>query len=195
MPRPRDPTDPSAERWRPVTYPGYGHLYEVSDLGRVRSLRGRRPRILSTHQPTNRYDLARLSHPDHPGIPIQRGVHQLVARAFIGPPPFDGAIVRHLDGDTRNNHVTNLAWGSQADNAADRRRHVAAGVRPPHAGRRFGPEAARRVRARHTAGESLRSIARDLGVSPGLIHSVVHRTRAYADPPPDLARGAGAGHS
>lgn len=47
-------------------------------------------------------------------------VHQVICMAFHGSPPFDGAIVRHLDDDPTNNVASNLAWGSHQDNMDDR---------------------------------------------------------------------------
>ncbi|MEX5728567.1 hypothetical protein Ga0609869_001920 [Rhodovulum iodosum] len=43
-------------------------------------------------------------------------VHRLVAEAFHGPPPFDGAIVMHLDENAANNRADNLKWGTQKEN-------------------------------------------------------------------------------
>ncbi len=45
-------------------------------------------------------------------------VHKLVAEAFIGPRP-EGLQVRHLDGNPRNNNVTNLVYGTSKENHAD----------------------------------------------------------------------------
>lgn len=52
----------------------------------------------------------------------QANVHRLVAEAFI-PNPGDLPCVRHLDGHQLNNNVSNLAWGTYADNEADKKRH------------------------------------------------------------------------
>jgi hypothetical protein len=49
-------------------------------------------------------------------------VHRLVLRAFVGEPP-TGHISRHLDGDPTNNALTNLKWGTPAENNADMVRH------------------------------------------------------------------------
>lgn len=49
-------------------------------------------------------------------------VHQLVARAFIGPCP-PGLEVRHKDGNPANNHIDNLEYGTRADNMQDRLNH------------------------------------------------------------------------
>lgn len=109
---------PSNEQWRPV--PGYEGLYEVSSHGRVRSWvpwAGRpTPRTLAC--PPNVRD-------GYPAVGLIREgrrtthkVHNLVARAFIGPRA-PGEVVRHLDGDRTHNRPANLAYGSIADNAQD----------------------------------------------------------------------------
>jgi len=59
--------------------------------------------------------------------------HILVADAFIGRRPTSKHQVRHLDGNKLNNHVSNLAWGTDAENKADNMRHgIKGGTRGPH---------------------------------------------------------------
>jgi hypothetical protein len=43
-------------------------------------------------------------------------VHQLIAEAFHGPPPFAGAVVMHIDENAANNRPYNLRWGTQQEN-------------------------------------------------------------------------------
>jgi hypothetical protein len=43
-------------------------------------------------------------------------VARMVAEAFHGPPPFDGAVVMHLDENAANNRADNLSWGTQKEN-------------------------------------------------------------------------------
>lgn len=43
-------------------------------------------------------------------------VHRLVCEAFHGPPPFDRAVVIHLDENALNNKAENLKWGTQKEN-------------------------------------------------------------------------------
>lgn len=43
-------------------------------------------------------------------------VHRAVCEAFHGPPPFEGAVVIHLDEDAHNNRPGNLKWGTQKEN-------------------------------------------------------------------------------
>jgi hypothetical protein len=50
-------------------------------------------------------------------------VHRVICEAFNGPPPFSGALVRHLDDNRDNNSSGNLAWGTVKDNSADAKRN------------------------------------------------------------------------
>jgi hypothetical protein len=43
-------------------------------------------------------------------------VHQLIAEAFHGPAPFDGAVVMHIDENAVNNRASNLKWETQKEN-------------------------------------------------------------------------------
>lgn len=68
------------------------------------------------------------------GRRLTRYVHRLVLEAFIGPCP-DGQQALHGDRDTANNRLTNLRWGTPAENAADKYRHgtIPSGVAHPRA--------------------------------------------------------------
>lgn len=112
----------SAETWRPVV--GWVGLYEVSDLGRIRSqprmtatgMRG--GRVLKMHE-VNGYYYVTLS---ASGRRNPRKVHQLVCEAFTGPRP-DGLIVRHLNGDAHDNRAVNVKWGTFGENSQDKVLH------------------------------------------------------------------------
>jgi len=43
-------------------------------------------------------------------------IARLVAEAFHGPAPFDGAVVMHLDENATNNRASNIKWGTQKEN-------------------------------------------------------------------------------
>lgn len=99
------------EIWKPI--PGYEERYEVSDLGRVR----KGAKILA--QATMRSG--------HLTVHLLRQtqyVHRLVLFSFVGIPPLNTQRIeaRHLDGNPANNHLSNLVWGTVAENRADRRR-------------------------------------------------------------------------
>lgn len=113
------------EFWLPVR--GYEGLYQVSNLGRVRSLREIRggmnrrrttPRVLTQHT-RGRYPFVSLS---REGRGRSCSTHVLVADAFLGPRP-DGMVTRHLDGNASNPTLLNLAYGTQGENEADKIAH------------------------------------------------------------------------
>jgi hypothetical protein len=47
----------------------------------------------------------------------------MVLESFVGPRPYPGAQARHLRGLAAGNGLDNLAWGSAAENAADKIGH------------------------------------------------------------------------
>jgi len=106
------------ERWLPVV--GYEGLYEVSDLGRVRSLRPPRgrPRVAKGGRTSRGYLAASLSDPRKRKA-TPRPVHHLVLEAFVGPCP-RGWLCYHRDGDIANNRLDNLYW-SQMDGRRTRK--------------------------------------------------------------------------
>ena len=60
-----------------------------------------------------------------PGVPQPQRVywvHRLVCEAWHGEAPEGKPIVRHMDGNARNNRPSNLRWGSEEENAEDRER-------------------------------------------------------------------------
>lgn len=99
------------ERWLPIAgWPGY----EVSSLGRVRSLKGGAPALLN-----QRLNYAGRLHTSLTASHRSKSkmVHSLVAEAFIGKRP-DGMECNHIDGDRTNNRADNLEWVTPAQNMA-----------------------------------------------------------------------------
>jgi hypothetical protein len=116
------------ETWRPAD--GAEGRYEVSNLGRVRSLDrvvtysdGRRYRyagaILNPTADSNGYPTVKIG---AVGKPRTRRVHELVATAFLGPRP-PGTEVCHEDGNPGNNRSANLHFGTHRENMRDMSRH------------------------------------------------------------------------
>lgn len=120
----------NGEQWRPVaSCPGY----EVSDLGRVRSIdrvvvdsRGRsRPlkgRILVASVDKQTGYKAVALHWGRLGSQRRAAVHRLVALAFVEGAA-DGLFVCHNDGTRTNNVATNLRWDTPSENNRDQLRH------------------------------------------------------------------------
>lgn len=108
------------ERWKKI--PGYEDLYQVSDLGRVKSFiswNGTNTRILKPGQDTHGYFAVNLYRRKKVKFTY---IHQLVLKAFIGPCP-DGMECRHLNDNKKDNRLINLAYGTRSDNLLDRTRN------------------------------------------------------------------------
>lgn len=118
------------ETWLPVV--GYEGYYEVSDLGRVRSIdriipvrgvQGRRRcrgTILTLWTNEDGYLSAHLNKNGNKRTDCP--VHGLVLTAFVGRRP-PGLGARHLSGDRTDARLSNLAWSTQSENMYDRGRH------------------------------------------------------------------------
>lgn len=60
---------------------------------------------------------------DDMGARRNKQVSNLVARAWIGPPPDGKPHSAHLDGKVTNNHYENIVWASPAENEAHKKLH------------------------------------------------------------------------
>ena len=98
------------ETWQPVK--GYDGLYEVSDKGRVRSLKFCKERILKPIKEHGGYLRVNLC---KEGKVKHTLVHRIVADTFI-PNPNNLETVNHKDEVKTNNVASNLEWMSQKDN-------------------------------------------------------------------------------
>lgn len=108
------------EIWKPIV--GYEGYYEVSNMGRVRSLE-RRVRFVSKHgkECTRRVRERILHGTEHctqhritvmlakEGETKRISVHRLVAQAFCENPN-DYTEINHIDENPRNNRADNLEW-------------------------------------------------------------------------------------
>lgn len=113
------------ETWVPI--PCYEGVYEVSDLGGVRSIprvvrdaNGRRARnlkgkLLQAHVKASGHLQITLC---KNGVARAAHVHRLVAESFVaGRSPGDE--VCHINGDPSDNMASNLRWGSRQSNVDD----------------------------------------------------------------------------
>jgi|SRR6267142_3080400 len=101
------------EVWKPVL--GFEGLYEVSNIGRVRSLLFNKVRYLrplgKQHQIVGLWK--RKKH-------HSKSLHVLVLEAFVGKCPH-GYVCRHFpDANPTNNRLINLAWGTRSENENDK---------------------------------------------------------------------------
>ena len=91
------------EIWKPIK--GYESLYEVSNLGNVKSLNWGRESLLKPYPRKGYYCVCLCKN----NICRKFSIHRLVAQAFI-PNPNNLPLINHKDEDTTNNRVENLEW-------------------------------------------------------------------------------------
>jgi DNA-binding NarL/FixJ family response regulator len=90
-------------------------------------------------------------------------MHRLIAEAFIGPPPFRMACVRHLDGNPRNNSISNLSWGTYKENEDDKFRHGTHAKRISNG--KLTSDTMKLARTMRNEGATTNDIAKEIGVS------------------------------
>lgn len=110
------------EEWRK-----YSDGYEVSNLGRIRSL-VRYPRgdnkpyggkLLTPQTVHHGYQVVYLCENNKR---MRRYLHRVVLDAFVGPCP-DGYQGSHNNGDPTNCQLSNLRWDTIVNNHADKKKH------------------------------------------------------------------------
>lgn len=100
------------EYWAGAWYDGidYSWRFEVSTMGRLRNAKNKK--IYSLHAGRNDYLQICTT---ICGVYKNIRVHRCVAETFL-PNPFELEIVNHIDGNKRNNQVSNLEWCSREYN-------------------------------------------------------------------------------
>ena len=170
------------ERWLAVV--GYEGFYEVSDLGRVRSLnrivRGngfctqlRTGRILRPDSRRHGYQMVMFS---SCSVRTRELVHRVVLKAFCGL-PLPGMQADHIDCDPSNNRLSNLRWVTPAEN---QRHSIAKGRRADFRGENHGQSRltdsdVREIRRQYASGIRTVRIAETFGIHPGTALSIAKR--------------------
>lgn len=93
--------------WKPIE--GFEELYKVSDNGQVQRIGSN---ILKPQDNSKGYLIVSLSKNGHRK---SYKIHRLVLKAFV-PNPDNLNITNHLDGNKKNNNVSNLEWTTSAKN-------------------------------------------------------------------------------
>lgn len=167
------------EVWQNIA--GYEGLYQVSDLGRVRSLdrvvlRSGKPlrlrgRILQAGRVKAGYLLVVLC---REGREVSRFVHDLVLETFRGPPSRRQQC-RHLNGDPSDARLENLAWGTPVQNQADRVLHGTSNRGSRNGQSKLSEADALEIRHLWGTGDlSLQEIGNRFQVSKSAVWGIVH---------------------
>jgi len=109
------------EIWKEIN--GYEGMYQVSNLGRVKSLKRQVTRAngVKPHYPERilRHGLNSAGYPivclQKDGTQKMERVHRLVAKCFINN-PLNKKTVNHINGVKGDGRAVNLEWATQAEN-------------------------------------------------------------------------------
>lgn len=154
----------SSEEWRPVEeFPSY----EVSSLGRIRNRKG----LLALHTREDGYVMCNLY---RNGVPSSFRLNRLVCRAFNGAPTDPEALALHKDHDRSNNTASNLYWGTQQQNMADRndadRGNYISGEKASWS--KLNWDKVRIIRQKRKEGSTIAALAKEFGVSNASIVNI-----------------------
>ena len=104
------------EQWKNVV--GFEGIYEVSNHGNIRSVKTNQIKKPTINKKDNRPFLNLWKNNKQK---IMRP-HRIVLEAFVGQCP-EGMECCHNDGNSFNNHVSNLRWDTHTSNIHDRIKH------------------------------------------------------------------------
>ena len=104
------------EQWLDVV--GFEGIYQVSNFGRIRSVKTGKIKEQTVQDNDNRPYLGLWKNNKQK---ICRP-HKLVMEAFVGIRP-QGMECCHNDGNPQNNHLSNLRWDTPKNNHADKVKH------------------------------------------------------------------------
>ena len=160
------------ENWKPVT--GWEGLYEVSDRGRVWSVRS--GIYLKLRTAKNGYIGGVMCNRK----PKSFHVHSVMMASFVGPRP-NGHDVAHLNGNRQDNHLENLIYATRKANVAHAIEHGTMTGGEGHHAARLTDEAVRSIR-RLKGRVPAAFIAGITGHSRGHIYAIQNRKRwAHVD--------------
>ena len=165
------------EIWKDIK--DYEGLYQVSNLGRIKSI-GRE--VIYSNGRVVKYESKILKTNNKYQRPTTlltkdkktttKNIHELVAQAFIGERP-EGYHICHIDGDITNNELSNLRYDTVSENQIDIYRH----------GRKNGKlslEQVLEVRKLYATGKyTHRGLSKEYQISPRQIGNIVTR-KSYA---------------
>ena len=180
------------EIWKDVV--GYEGLYEVSNLGRVKSVariiykdyRNSKTAVIKGIAKQKRGEVIMqpfLKKTGYYTVSLTkdhkkktRMIHQLVAKAFI-PNPLGKEMINHIDCNTQNNRVENLEWATNSENQLHAIAHgLKTDIGVNHNLSRLNEEDVRFIREHYKFRDTVyntRTLGETFGVSSSVISAIV----------------------
>ncbi|WP_165358813.1 HNH endonuclease [Spirosoma sordidisoli] len=107
------------------------------------------------------------------------GIHRLLADAFFGPRQ-NGQVVRHLDDNPQNNHLSNLKYGTNKENAQDAIRNNKRKCNEDHHMSKLSNQDVREIRRLRHQKVTVPELKKMFGVCTATIEGVIYN-RYYKD--------------
>jgi hypothetical protein len=166
------------EVWKQIA--GYDGMYEVSNLGQVRSF------YRSARAPEIPHFLSQGSLRGYRFVHIRRLagggyycplVHRLVAHAFLEPPTDPGHTVNHKNYDKADNRVENLEWMSQPDNVRHSK-DVIPRLRGEQNRSKLTQAQVIQMRERYAVGNmTLKELGKEYGIATNTVWTIISRRK------------------
>lgn len=168
------------ERWSPVQIASgsFSELYEVSDLGKVKTTSTRRgtrtQRVLLGTKTALGYVAIKLS---RNGVTKAYPLHRIVLSAFVPQPNKDRNEVNHKNGIKTDNRLENLEWVTRSENMTHA---FATDLAVPkrgeqHANRKLSEVDVLDIRRLLDDGVSQKALCQQFNVSKFAIYAIQHR--------------------
>lgn len=168
------------EEWKDI--PGWEGLYQASTLGRVKSLNpGKRiinkegilkPILATNYKGNSKYYRHFITLRRKPVVK-QYSLGPLILFTFVRA-AHEGEECRHLNDDSLDNRLTNLAWGTHRDNADDAVRNGAMSKGSSHVHSKLNEDQAKYIKETYDGKYgSIRSLAKQFNVTDGTVWFIV----------------------
>lgn len=119
------------------------------------------------------YKLVRLY--DGKGRRLSCDLHRLILMTFCGPPSGGKDVARHLNGNSLDNRLENLCWGSVQDNSNDMVSHGKSTKGESHPNAKLTEVLVLKIRKELEEGASGVSLSKKYGVVKSVISMVKNR--------------------
>ena len=107
------------EIWVPLRYPNVKDIYEISNMGRIRSFYLNDIMKTQIHHSTGRVQISLKAKTKRK---VTLFIHRMVMYNFNPVPNFEELEVNHIDGNPKNNKLSNLEWCTGPENLDHARR-------------------------------------------------------------------------
>lgn len=106
----KNPIDMEGEIWKDVK--GYEGLYQISNMGRVKSFKHANPKLLTS---VNKQGYHSVTLVRSNGVKEPLRVHRIIMTAFI-PNPENKPFINHINTIRNDNRLENLEWCTHTEN-------------------------------------------------------------------------------